>query len=56
VSLSQHRYIVDKLALFGMADCRPVKTPMVPGTHLEKASEEDATRWTRSSTCELLVL
>jgi len=44
VSLSQHRYIVDKLALFGMADCCPVKTPMVPGTHLEKASEEDAAK------------
>lgn len=42
VSLCQHRYIVDKLALFGMADCRPVKTPMVPGTRLEKASAEDA--------------
>ena len=42
VSLSQHRYIVDK---FGMADCRPVKIPMVPGTHLEKASEEDAAIW-----------
>ena len=40
----QHRYVVDKLALFGMSDCRPVKTPMVPGTCLEKASAEDAAK------------
>ena len=31
-SLCQHRYIVDKLAASGMADCRLVKTSMVPGT------------------------
>jgi len=36
--------VVDKLALFGMSDCRPVKTPMVPGTRLEKASDEDAAK------------
>ena len=34
LSLSQHQYCVDMLEEFGMADCRPVSTPMVPGTHL----------------------
>jgi len=34
-----------------MADCRPVKTPMVPGTHLEKASEEDAAKGALHASC-----
>ncbi len=34
LSLSQHQYCVDMLEEFGMADCRPVLTPMAPGTHL----------------------
>ena len=34
LSLSQHQCCVDMLEEFGMADCRPVSTPMAPGTHL----------------------
>ena len=32
--LSQRQYIVDKLEEFGMADCKPVGTPMLPGIKL----------------------
>src|SRR5579859_93922 len=34
ISLSQRQYIVDILDRFGMADCKPVSTPMEPGLHL----------------------
>jgi hypothetical protein len=34
ISLSQRQYIVDILDRFGMADCKPVTTPMEPGLHL----------------------
>ena len=30
-TLSQRQYIIDLLKHFGMADCKPVTTPMVPG-------------------------
>jgi hypothetical protein len=36
ITLSQRQYIVDILRDFGMEDCAPVKTPMVPGLRLEK--------------------
>jgi len=36
LSLSQHQYIVDILDRFGMADCKPVTTPMEPGIVLTK--------------------
>ena len=34
--LSQRQYIVNKLAEFGMTDCKPVGTPMTPGLQLSK--------------------
>jgi len=34
--LSQHQYIVNKLAEFEMTDCKPVGTPMTPGLQLSK--------------------
>ena len=34
LKLSQRQYIIDVLKRFGMADCKPVTTPMVPGSHL----------------------
>ena len=36
ITLSQHQYIIDMLKDFGIEDCAPVKTPMVPGLHLER--------------------
>ena len=36
ISLSQRQYIVDILERFGMANCKPVATPMEPGLHLTK--------------------
>jgi hypothetical protein len=35
VTLSQPAYIEQILDHFGMSDCRPLATPMVPNTHLE---------------------
>ena len=32
--LSQKQYVVNKLEEFGMADCKPVGTPMIPGSKL----------------------
>ena len=32
--LSQRQYVINKLEEFGMADCKPVGTPMVPGLKL----------------------
>ena len=32
--LSQRQYIVNKLEEFGMSDCKPVGTPMIPGSKL----------------------
>jgi hypothetical protein len=32
--LSQRQYIVNKLEEFGMMDCKPVGTPMLPGHNL----------------------
>jgi hypothetical protein len=35
--LSQRQYIVNKLEEYGMADCKPVGTPMLPGSKLSSA-------------------
>jgi hypothetical protein len=32
--LSQRQYIINKLEEFGMSDCKPVGTPMIPGSKL----------------------
>ena len=34
--LSQRQYIINKLAEFGMTECKPVGTPMTPGLQLSK--------------------
>ena len=36
IALSQKQYISDILQMFGLADCRPVTTPLDPGTKLSK--------------------
>jgi len=36
ITLSQCQYVIDMLRDFGMEDCTPMKTPMVPGLCLEK--------------------
>ncbi|MBW0535535.1 hypothetical protein O181_075250, partial [Austropuccinia psidii MF-1] len=40
LALSQAHYIESLLMLYGMENCRPVVTPMVPGLHLSEASLE----------------
>ncbi|MBW0549853.1 hypothetical protein O181_089568 [Austropuccinia psidii MF-1] len=37
--LSQTHYVESVLALYGMSECRPVATPMVPNSHLEECGE-----------------
>jgi hypothetical protein len=41
VSIDQERYVLDLLTRFKMAECRPVSTPLPPGTELTKAVEDD---------------
>ena len=36
ISLSQRQYCLDVLDRFGMADCKPISTPMEPGLHLSR--------------------
>jgi hypothetical protein len=36
IHLSQRQYIIDLLERHGMGECSPVKTPMVPNSHLTK--------------------
>ena len=37
ITLSQRQYIIDMLKDFGMEDCAPVKTPMVPRSAIGEA-------------------
>lgn len=41
ISLNQEKYIDAMLTEYGMTDCRPVSTPMIPGTHLTPATEDE---------------
>ncbi|MBW0483696.1 hypothetical protein O181_023411 [Austropuccinia psidii MF-1] len=41
VLLSQAHYIESLLNQYGMSDCQPVVTPMIPNQHLDKATEGD---------------
>ena len=45
IQLSQHQYILNKLEEFGMSDCKPVGTPILPGMKYSNAqcpkSEEE---------------
>lgn len=44
IYLNQERYAISILQRLGMADCKPVRTPLAPGTHLVRntAPREDA--------------
>jgi hypothetical protein len=48
ISISQRQYAVDMLEQFGMSDCKPVDTPMLPGVTLTKEmgakTEEESKR------------
>ena len=44
ITLSHRQYIVDMLKDFGMEDCSPVKTPMVPGLRLKSLLARSALR------------
>ncbi|MBW0574515.1 hypothetical protein O181_114230, partial [Austropuccinia psidii MF-1] len=41
ITLSQQHYINSLLDLYGMTNCKPVATALMPNTHLEAASDED---------------
>ncbi|MBW0535465.1 hypothetical protein O181_075180 [Austropuccinia psidii MF-1] len=43
--LSQTHYVESVLALYGMNECRPVTTPMVPNSHLEEGSPEECSEF-----------
>lgn len=40
ITLTQDKYILNMLDEYGMSDCHPVSTPMIPGTYLEPATDE----------------
>jgi len=37
ITISQHQYCLDILEHFGMADCKPISTPMQPSTRLTRS-------------------
>ena len=37
ITISQHQYCLDILERFGMADCKPISTPMQPNTRLTRS-------------------
>ncbi|MBW0524598.1 hypothetical protein O181_064313 [Austropuccinia psidii MF-1] len=41
VSLDQHHFADPLLELYGMSDCNPVSTPLVPNEHLSLASPDE---------------
>lgn len=41
ISLSQESYVDNLLTTYGMQDCKPVATPLEPGSHLAAATEEE---------------
>lgn len=41
ITLYQDKYVDTILSEYGMDECRPTSTPMIPNTHLTPATEED---------------
>ncbi|MBW0495664.1 hypothetical protein O181_035379 [Austropuccinia psidii MF-1] len=50
VILSQVHYVNCVLELYGMANCRPIETPMVPHLHLEEALDFERRRFLKLNT------
>lgn len=48
ISLSQEHYVTSVLATFYMEDCKPVATPMEPGSCLTPASEESVDEFSKT--------
>jgi len=44
ITISQHQYCLDILERFGMADCKPISTPMQPNTHLTRSQSPQTTQ------------
>jgi hypothetical protein len=45
IIMTQHHYINSLLDLYGMTNCCPVSTPLVPNSHLTAASVEEIDRF-----------
>lgn len=41
ITLYQDKYVESMLIEYGMEECRPISTPMIPNTHLVPATEEE---------------
>lgn len=48
LTLSQQSYVDNLLQSYDMADCKPVATPMEPGTHLLPATDDELTAFAAS--------
>ena len=45
IVLSQQHYVSSLIDLYGMAGCCTVSTPLVPNSHLDKATDEEVDRF-----------
>ncbi|MBW0505352.1 hypothetical protein O181_045067 [Austropuccinia psidii MF-1] len=45
IILSQAHYVESVLALYGMGECKPMMTPMVPNSHLEEGTQEECSQF-----------
>ena len=48
ITLTQDKYIKAILVEYGMENCRPISTPMIPNTHLIPASEDEKIEFEKS--------
>lgn len=48
ITLVQDKYIDSILVSYGMENCRPVSTPMIPNTHLVPATDEEKDEFLRT--------
>ncbi|MBW0552721.1 hypothetical protein O181_092436 [Austropuccinia psidii MF-1] len=50
ITLSQAHYVDSVLELYGMTNCRPTETPMVPHLHLEEAADSERKEFLKLNT------